>query len=323
VYYSIVMTEVAAGTPLEPVLLAAERLGTEAVARDRKFSKSIAVAFLLHSLLLISIGTSKPRQIGDPSGAENAISVELITEADLKRMSDAANKAGAASTSDAVPQPPVEQQSQPQQPADNQAPPEQTTVPPSEQVPAAQSEAKSNPEPKTITPDVSATSLFDNPDILALPLPGATPQKKLSSNKSEDLPKQQPQKKPPETRTTKLDLSQPAPIIKEPEFSGSGSAGFERPPGITRSGANDTFARGVIRALKSTMPQLSNTFGRVTVRIVLDQNGNLSAVKVLKKSDVAGLDQSVVFAGQQTTFPFPPANSLDVDRIFVVTYIYR
>ena len=71
------------------------------------------------------------------------------------------------------------------------------------------------------------------------------------------------------------------------------------------------------------MPQLSNTFGRVTVRITLNDTGNLADVKVVRKSDIAGLDQNVMFATRQTNYPFPPPNSKDVDRVFIVTYIYR
>ncbi len=79
----------------------------------------------------------------------------------------------------------------------------------------------------------------------------------------------------------------------------------------------------MIRALKKTMPQLSNTFGSVKVRIVLNQNGNVEDVQVILPSNVAGLDQSVAFAVKQTSFPFPAPNSLPVDRIFQVTYIYH
>ncbi|MEQ1673130.1 MAG: energy transducer TonB, partial [Hyphomicrobium sp.] len=111
-------------------------------------------------------------------------------------------------------------------------------------------------------------------------------------------------------------------------FSGSAggagrSAGFERPPGITRSGANDDFARGVIRALQQTMPQLREVLGRVTVRILLTENGNVSDVQVVKSANIAALDQSVVFAVKQTSYPFPPPNSNVADRTFLVTYVYH
>ncbi len=71
------------------------------------------------------------------------------------------------------------------------------------------------------------------------------------------------------------------------------------------------------------MPQLRDTFGRVTVRITLDMNGNLVKTEVLKPSNVAGLDQNVVFATKQASFPFPPNNAVPADLVFMVTYIYR
>ena len=117
-----------------------------------------------------------------------------------------------------------------------------------------------------------------------------------------------------------MDLTPPA-IFQAPV--GGGGAGVQRPAGITRSGENDDFARGVIRALQSTMPQLRNTFGRVTVRVELNMNGNLVRTTVLKPSNIAGLDQSVVFATQQSSFPFPPRNAVPADLVFFVTYIYR
>lgn len=46
-----------------------------------------------------------------------------------------------------------------------------------------------------------------------------------------------------------------------PMFAAGRSAAIGRPPGITRSGQNDDFGRGVVRALRQT--------GRVTVRLLL------------------------------------------------------
>jgi periplasmic protein TonB len=71
------------------------------------------------------------------------------------------------------------------------------------------------------------------------------------------------------------------------------------------------------------MPQLRDTLGRVTVRIVLNDNGNIVDVQVVRPSVVPGLNQNVVFAAKQTSYPFPPPNSNDADRTFLVTYIYN
>ena len=71
------------------------------------------------------------------------------------------------------------------------------------------------------------------------------------------------------------------------------------------------------------MPQLRETRGRVTVRLKLDKDGGLVSTEVMRPSSVAGLDQNVVFATRQSSFPFPPRNANSADLTFLVTYIYR
>jgi len=270
---------------------------------------------------LISVNTSEPRRIGDPSGADDAISVEMITEADLQRRSDVSEKAGGAPAAASVaspPTPPV-----PETPAEAKAEP---PPPEPEPVPEPETKAEAVPEPAPKPEDAIKPALAEEV-AEPLPLPGLEPAKKTADAEAAAKPPPKPQPKPapkpPQKKTAALDFTPPSQNSVQTFTGGGGSAGFERPPGITRSGANDAFARDVIRALKKTMPQLSNTFGRVTVRIILNQNGNMTDVKVLKPSDVAGLDQNVIFATQQTSYPFPPPASKDVDRVFVVTYIYR
>ena len=88
-------------------------------------------------------------------------------------------------------------------------------------------------------------------------------------------------------------------------------------------GENDEFARNVIRALQKTMPRERASVGRVTVRIVLSENGSRADVKLLQSGGNPDLDFNVVFAARQTAYPFPPNKSTLVDRTFTVTYIYR
>ncbi len=287
-------------------LLAGERWQA-ASARDRWFFAALAATALFHAALVIGMVHAVPRQMGDPSGADNAISIAIVTEADLKSLSTVPEQGdpppGAPASAPPKPAPPAkpEQQSIPDQP-------ETLRQSITEDTPEPQPESKPEPNPEP-RPD---------PKLDSIPEPGPVPAPKKPVAKA--LPQPQPPQKP--KQSAKLDLTPPAPLFNAPS-GGGGSAGFERPPGITRSGANDAFARNVIRALQKTMPQLSDTLGRVTVRIVLNQNGNVAEVQVLRPSNIAGLDQSVVFAVKQTSFPFPPANSIDVDRIFQVTYIYH
>jgi len=101
------------------------------------------------------------------------------------------------------------------------------------------------------------------------------------------------------------------------------SAAVTRPPGVTRSGENDEFGRGVIRALRQTMPYPADTIGRVTVRLLLSDTGDLADLRLVSGSGNPALDQSVLFAVRQASFPIPPAGSPLRDRTFLVTYVYR
>ena len=96
-----------------------------------------------------------------------------------------------------------------------------------------------------------------------------------------------------------------------------------RPASITRSGENDEFGRGVIRALRQTMPATNGTTGRVTVRIFFSEAGNLSDVHLVQSSGNPALDQQVVFAVRMSSFPIPPTASSLADRTFLVSYLYR
>jgi protein TonB len=108
-----------------------------------------------------------------------------------------------------------------------------------------------------------------------------------------------------------------------PVAPGGRGAAVARPPGATRSGENDEFGRGVIRALRQTMPSPNGQLGRVTVKLLLSDTGNLAEVQLIRSAGAPGLDQSVVFAVKQSSFPIPPGGATLVDRTFLVTYIYN
>jgi TonB family protein len=152
----------------------------------------------------------------------------------------------------------------------------------------------------------------------------APPQRKSEAKPAEPQKQEPPQRnqppKPERQKTANLDLSPPA-MFSAPR--GGGGAGLQRPAGITRSGENDAFARGVVSALQRTMPQLNDTRGRVTVRITLDMDGSIVNTQVVRPSNIAGLDRSVVFATRQTSYPFPPRNAKPDDLVFLITYIYN
>ena len=312
---------------------------------ERRFHALVGLTFLIHLLLLVGFNASEPRRLGAPGGADDAISVSIITEADLRGTATVEDRAAGAAVPppapppDALRPPAAEAAPAPPVPAETPTPLLPEPQPPAE---TPKPETAKAPPPETPVPDGSqkpadAPVIEPTPDLLALPDPSEKPapkpsEAKASASKGEEAPQPKPdaQKaaKPPakkadpapEQKTAKLDLTPPA-VFSAP--IGGGGAGVQRPAGITRSGENDAFARGVIRALQTTMPQLSNTRGRVTVRITLDMKGNLVSTEVVKPSTVAGLDQSVVFATRQSSFPFPPYNAKPVDLVFIVTYIYR
>ena len=88
-------------------------------------------------------------------------------------------------------------------------------------------------------------------------------------------------------------------------------------------------ARTTISVVASSAPcarpcrRPNGTFGRVTVRLVLNNNGDLAEIQVLEPSGKPGLDQNVVFSTKQAYFPLPPNGSTVIDRTFLITYVYR
>jgi periplasmic protein TonB len=295
--------------------------------RPRVFWLGLTLALLVHATLIIGIGSAKQRTLGTPDGAADAIAVEIVDGATLK-------------DSMAPPTPPAPAPGGQQQPAQpQQAQPEVPPPPSPPEVAALQPPPEAAPAPAEKTPDTKAVQSLpeDFADALselesmtadqekpqkapeeAKPAPKQPEAKPAEKQPPKQQAKQQPAKK--RTQTSALDLSVPT-----DEGGGSddgGSSAVHRPPGITRSGENDEFARNVIRALQKTMPR-ERANGRVTVRIVLSENGSRADVKLLQSGGNPDLDFNVMFAARQTAYPFPPHNSTLVDRTFTVTYIYR
>ncbi|CAN1724154.1 TonB family protein [Hyphomicrobium sp. 1Nfss2.1] len=307
--------------------------------RDRVFWAGFAGALLAHALLIIGIGSANQRTLGTPEGASDAIAVELVDAATLKDSMEPPTPAqpppGAQpqqqQTAALPEQQPVEPQ--PEQQAE-QTPPEPPQPPTPEPEAAQPAEA---PPVETPAPDAAAEALpalEDAPAADALKQPKEAPKQEEPKPEppKQEAKKAEPAKKPPakqqakqpqkkRTQTSALDLSVPYDGSATQSDAGSSSA-VQRPPGITRSGENDEFARNVIRALQKTMPR-ERARGRVTVRIVLNENGSRADVKLLKSGGDSDLDFNVIFAARQTAYPFPPRNATLVDRTFTVTYIYR
>jgi periplasmic protein TonB len=342
------MRSTASQTPFDFAQVAAQRVVGQPVAArlrrdDGTFRLALGVALLAHALLFLSFLSAPTRQLGDPSGIDGAVSIELATEADLRAAGTVSDSSGDPMRPSAEPEAAEPEQASPPQ---AEVPP--LFAPPVEQPPPPQEKAaEATPQPQSVP--------FPLPEFLKQPLAKAQPtpegrfkpvdpeppgqhtgeQKKVQAQpqKKAQTPTRQ-EAKPQESRpaqpkqnpllTTKLDLTlPPSAFVRQTFTSGNGGAGLERPAGITRSGENDDFAKGVVRALQRTMPQLSDTRGNVTVRITLDARGNLVSTVVTRPSSVAGLDQSVVFATKQSSFPIPPKNHVQADLVFLITYLYK
>jgi periplasmic protein TonB len=275
--------------------------------RERSFWIGLACAAIVHAAVIVGAVRSLPRQMGEASGRPDGISVELVDAADLQSKNTFA-----------------EDGSQPgaQTPAQKQ-PPSQATPPAPPPVPPADTAQPAPPAPEQKADPRAA----EKQDLPALPeaadqSKAATkpaPAKKPQPAEQPPQPQPQPQPKPQPQQKQALQFDLPPEVFVAP---GTRGAAVARPPGVTRSGENDEFGRGVIRALRKTMPS-SSVLGRVTVRFFLSGNGNLVDVRLVGPSGDPVLNQNVVFAVKQSSFPIPPSGSTEVDRTFMVTYVYH
>jgi TonB family protein len=308
-------------------LAVAERMVPPTDKRQTGFWVAVMCALAFHGLFLLGISRSSSRHAGAENGSDDAIAVDIVTEADLKSRETVALPPTAPPPA-AAPAPPP--QPQPQTEAAQPAP----EPPPPQPEAAAEPAPAPPPKPKEEAPPPKSEPLLpDLADVAPLPEKFKPEQKQSEEKKSEDWkaeakveeppPKPEPPAKKKPAPQARLDLSPPSLAPDTPSAAPGRNSAFSRPPGITRSGENDDFGRGVIRALRATMPPPSGVYGRVTVRLLLNGNGDLSEVRVVESSGKSGLDQSIVFATKQSNFPLPPAGATVADRTFLITYVYR
>ncbi len=74
---------------------------------DRQFNIALVVATVAHLLFLVSFISAESRHLGDPGGARDGISVDFVSEADLREFGTVADKAAGPL---APPTPPPPQQ---------------------------------------------------------------------------------------------------------------------------------------------------------------------------------------------------------------------
>ena len=94
-----------------------------------------------------------------------------------------------------------------------------------------------------------------------------------------------------------------------------------RPPGVTR------WARRRLRARRHPRPAADDAGpdrpGRVTIRLLLSDTGDLRDLQLIRSGGDPIIDQNVVFAARQSSFPLPPVGATSSDRTFLVTYVYQ
>jgi protein TonB len=274
--------------------------------QDRKFWVGLACALAVHAALIFGAIQLSPRQMGEPDGSKEGVTVDVVDAADLVSRQTEADRNTSTPTEPVQTQPQIQPQTQPQ--AQPQPQPQ-----PQPQRPATPAAPPLGGEPQ---PHQDAPPSTDKDAATAAPLPETTTRQ--TERQPSSSPRPQEKQKPREPSLS-LNLNMPDVSIASLDRS----AAVSRPEGVTRSGENDEFGRAVIRALRQTMPNPRGMNGRVTIRLFLTESGNLLEVRIIRSGGDPILDQSVVFAVKQTSFPIPPVGSVVADRTFLVTYVYR
>jgi TonB family protein len=269
----------------------------------RRFWLAVALVAMVHAGLIVGVGRSSApalRYMGDKGGQPEGISVELVDAADFESKSSIAPEPAGQPGAPAETPPPAAPP--PEEPAPQQEPPP----------------APAETRPKTTTSAIEQPK-FDLPAELGPLLKPKTGAPAAKQAKEPREPKEPKEKLPPVLERDPLQWTMPA----VPQYvPGGRAAAWTRPAGITRSGENDDFGRGVIRALQRTMPS-SDRLGRVTIRLVLNERGNVQSVELVRSGGDPLMDQNVVFAARQSSFPLPPVGATLADRSFLVTYVYQ
>jgi periplasmic protein TonB len=283
-----------------------------ALQENSRFTAAIIAALALHlAALVIGFATPAPQLMGEATGSQEGVTVEIADENEIS-----GRTAQPAVTPPPKPATAPATEAPPSRPAPDLKPSTHEEAPT-----PAKEEAKEAPEP--------AAPALENldPNLFKIQPDGQTPDGQASNKQAKPEPKPHQPAKPTKPAAKPEKPAQMSMTVPMPSFTSSSeapgrSAGVSRPAGITRSGLNDEFGRGVIRALRQTMPP-NNRIAQATVRFVLSKDGNLSEVELVSSSGDPILDQNVVFAVKQANFPIPATNLTALDRQFRVTYVYR
>lgn len=304
----------------------------------------LAVAAALHiaPFLATALGvvpSVSMRRMGEADGDPDAITVDVVDAATLASSSPPPVQPPPQPAPEPAPQPPQPPQAQPPQAPQAQptppipeirgttapeSPPDEPLPkqPPRETPPAKQPAAKAPPPPPPLPappppqrPNPGVEEMVKEMTELFAPEPRRQAPPAKRPNEQQPPPANEPPREPSTVEPSTRELDKPI------EFQANSSS-VARPVDITRSGENDEFGRGVIRALRQTMPPPWGLRSRVTIMFLLSPSGQVAEMQLVKGSGYPLVDQSVVFAARNSTFPMPAKGSKVSDRIFLVTYLY-
>lgn len=277
----------AAGAPAIPLPAAWPKRALIAAAM-----LAVALHIALFTPLVLHVALPKEEDLGMEDGKPENVSVSVISEADLRRLS----------------QDPIRRDAQPTPaPTETEAPP--TSEPPQEAVEPQPPEPPAPPQPpvKEAAPAPSP-SPFDAPEKPAAFDPSAfiaKASRQFTMQIEREVEAPQPRREPQERRAV------------------ARSAGNLRAlrPGASHSGKSDEFERQVVWALAGTTPQGNGKWGSAVVTFVVSEAGKPDGLRLIKSSGDNWLDTGVLMAVRQTHLPVPSAGLTVGDRTFVVEYI--
>jgi periplasmic protein TonB len=262
----------------------------------RALIAAVTLAFALHLALitpmLVRPAGPNDHELGMQDGKPENVSVSMISEAELRRLSHDPFR------QDALPAPaPAEIEAPPNpEPAQEAVEPQPPEPPPPPQPPAKEAEAAPSP------------SLFDAPEKPAPFDPSAfiakaSRQFTMQIERAVEAP--QPRREPQEQR---------------PVARSAGNVKALR-PGATHSGKSDDFERKVVWALAGTTPMGNGKWGSAVVTFIVSEAGKADGLRLIKSSGDNWLDTGVLMAVRQTRLPVPSAGLTAGDRTFIVEYI--
>ena len=284
------------GAPPPGFALVAEvRTFTARAWPKRALYLAIAAALTLHLAVLTPFLVPLPalaplappqekhdRELGMEDGKREQLSVAVISEADLKRLS-----------SD-----PFRQEARPA-PEETETPP-QEAPPPEPPSPAQEAvkEASGSFSPTESKADQKREIPFDTAGYIAAASEQFGFQLKQAVHASEARQEQQARPVPKQLGNVKS---------------------FR--PGATHQGHSDEWERKVIWALAATKPMGNGQWGTTLVTFVVSDLGQVQGLRLVKSSGDNWLDQGALMGVRQARIPAPPAGLPLGDRAFNIEYI--